>query len=118
MVRTNNNDNTLARQTPSIFRTWTEAEGCLISEGCIVEGRVQGVCYRMYACEEARRLGLTGWVKNLRGGTVELTAEGPADSLADLVARCRTGPSHARVTDLTEEYSHATGEFDSFTIAY
>ena len=41
-VRTNNEDNTLVRQTPPIFRTWTEAEGSLISEGCIVEGRVQG----------------------------------------------------------------------------
>jgi glucose-1-phosphate adenylyltransferase len=40
MVRTNNNDNSLARQTPSIFRTWTEAEGSLFSEGCVVDGKV------------------------------------------------------------------------------
>lgn len=84
----------------------------------IVQGRVQGVCYRMYTCEEARRLGLTGWVRNLRDGTVEVVAEGPADSLGNLAAWCRTGPSYARVTNLTEEYSDATGEFDSFTIAY
>lgn len=40
MPRTNNNDNSLVRRTPPIFRAWTEAEGCLISEGCIVEGQV------------------------------------------------------------------------------
>ena len=39
-LRTNNQDNSLARQTPPIFRTWTEAENSLISEGCVVEGRV------------------------------------------------------------------------------
>jgi glucose-1-phosphate adenylyltransferase len=41
-LRTNNNDNTLMRRTPPIFRSWTEAEGSLISEGCIVEGKVTG----------------------------------------------------------------------------
>ncbi len=40
MIRTNNNDNSLVRQTPPIFRAWTEAEGSLISEGCIIEGKV------------------------------------------------------------------------------
>lgn len=42
MVRTNNEDNTLARRTPPIFRSWTEAEGSMISEGCTVEGKVGG----------------------------------------------------------------------------
>jgi len=41
-VRTNNEDNSLVRQTPPIFRSWTEADNSMISEGCIVEGRVQG----------------------------------------------------------------------------
>ncbi len=42
MVRTNNSDNTLNRRTPPIFRSWTEAEGSMISEGCIVDGQVTG----------------------------------------------------------------------------
>ncbi len=42
MVRTNNIDNTLNRRTPPIFRSWTEAEGSMVSEGCIVEGKVSG----------------------------------------------------------------------------
>ena len=84
----------------------------------IVEGRVQGVCFRMYTCEEGRRLGLTGWVRNLPDGTVKVVAEGPPETLGELVAWCRHGPSYARVTGLTEDWSAATGEFDSFTIAY
>jgi len=84
----------------------------------IVDGRVQGVCFRMYARQEAGRLGLTGWVKNLRNGTVEVVAEGQEKDLARLVAWCRTGPSYATVTGLTEKYLDATGEFDSFRIAY
>jgi glucose-1-phosphate adenylyltransferase len=42
LVRTNNNDNGLVRQVPAIFRTWTEAEDCFISEGCIIDGTVRG----------------------------------------------------------------------------
>lgn len=84
----------------------------------VVKGRVQGVCYRMYTCEEARRLGLAGLVRNLRDGSVEVIAEGEAGALHELVDWCRRGPSYAMVTKMTDEYSDATGEFDSFTIAY
>ena len=82
----------------------------------IAEGRVQGVCYRMYACDEATRLGLTGWVRNVMDGTVEVVAEGEEDALRALLAWCRAGPSYAHVTGVKEEYLDATGEFDSFQI--
>lgn len=84
----------------------------------VVSGRVQGVCYRMYACDEAERLGLTGWVKNLSDGTVEIVVEGEESDVKQFLQWCRRGPPHARVTGVKEEYSPATGEFGSFSITY
>jgi acylphosphatase len=63
----------------------------------ILEGRVQGVGYRWWTEREAARLGLEGWVRNRRDGTVELMAIGPPEALERLVARCATGPAGARV---------------------
>ncbi|RJF88365.1 acylphosphatase [Oleomonas cavernae] len=63
----------------------------------IIHGRVQGVGYRAWAVGEARRLGLAGWVRNRRDGTVELLASGPAEAVATLVERCRHGPAFADV---------------------
>lgn len=80
----------------------------------IVEGRVQGVCYRMYACEEAQRLGITGWVRNKSDGTVEIIAEGEEKALGDFLVWCRRGPSYARVTGVRHDYSEAKGEFEDF----
>lgn len=61
-----------------------------------IEGRVQGVGYRWWAVGEARRLGLAGWVRNRRDGSVELLAIGEAAD--DLAALCRQGPRGAAVT--------------------
>ncbi|MDD4869515.1 MAG: acylphosphatase [Kiritimatiellae bacterium] len=82
----------------------------------IIQGRVQGVCYRMYACEEAERLGLAGWVRNKADGTVEIVAEGEENDLAAFLCWCRRGPSYAKVTGIIEKYSDVTGEFDEFMI--
>lgn len=64
----------------------------------VVTGRVQGVGFRWSTQEEARRLGLTGWVRNRLEGTVEVEAEGPAEAVAELVGWLRNGPRWARVT--------------------
>ena len=64
-----------------------------------VTGRVQGVCYRASCAEEARRLGVTGWVANEPDGSVSGHFEG--DAADDLVAWCRTGPPAARVEDVS-----------------
>lgn len=63
----------------------------------LVEGRVQGVGFRYSACDEARRLGLCGWVRNLPDGQVELEAEGPEDVLKQFIGWCDHGPRFARV---------------------
>ncbi len=65
-----------------------------------VSGRVQGVFYRATTEAKARELGLTGWVRNLYDGRVELIACGPADQLAVLERWLWDGPAHAQVTDV------------------
>jgi acylphosphatase len=75
----------------------------------IVKGRVQGVSYRWFTVEEAERLGLTGWVRNLPDGSVELEAEGPEPQLEALVTWCRRGPPAARVTDVDVEWIAVIG---------
>lgn len=66
----------------------------------IISGRVQGVSYRASTAHEARRLGLTGWVRNLPDGRVELEAEGMPDAVEALVRWCHEGPPAAKVTDV------------------
>ena len=63
-----------------------------------IRGRVQAVGYRAWAADEARRLGLDGWVRNRADGTVEAVAAGDAAAVERFIAACRSGPSLARVT--------------------
>jgi len=65
-----------------------------------VEGRVQGVGFRWHTRAEARALGVTGWVKNLADGRVEVWLEGQSSSVDALVAWLRRGPSGAYVEDI------------------
>lgn len=84
----------------------------------LIGGRVQGVCFRMLTCDEAARRGITGWVRNRLDRTVEIMAEGEEDALQGFTSWCRVGPPQARVTDVDESLSDATGEFSSFRIRY
>ncbi|HEC12527.1 MAG TPA: acylphosphatase [Acidiferrobacteraceae bacterium] len=65
-----------------------------------VSGRVQGVFFRASTCDQARRLGLTGWVRNLPGGNVELLACGEETALAHLEDWLHQGPPMAKVTQV------------------
>ena len=83
----------------------------------IVSGRVQGVFFRRAAMDEARSLGLSGWVRNLPSGQeVEIVAEGSRRNLQILWAWAQTGPPGARVQDVSEEWSDYRGEFTSFRV--
>lgn len=66
-------------------------------------GRVQGVFYRGATQDNARRLGLDGWVRNCSDGSVELVACGEARTLAELEAWLWKGPSQARVENVVQE---------------
>jgi acylphosphatase len=71
----------------------------------MVSGKVQGVFFRANTAELARRLEISGWVRNLDNGMVEVVAEGEKDSIEKLVAFLRKGPAGARVDGLKiEEY--------------
>ncbi len=62
-----------------------------------VHGQVQGVWFRDWTVERALALGLDGWVRNRRDGTVEIVARGPAEAIEALVAACHEGPPAASV---------------------
>lgn len=69
----------------------------------VVHGKVQGVGFRDATVARARELGLRGWVRNGEDATVQVHAEGHARALEELTAFLRTGPSAARVTEVTIE---------------
>ncbi len=70
----------------------------------IISGKVQGVWFRQSCADEANRLGLAGWARNLAGGGVEAVFEGDEKMLALMVEWCHQGPRLARVdgVDITE----------------
>ena len=67
-----------------------------------VRGRVQGVGFRWYVRERARRLGVAGWVRNLEDGDVELAAAGTEQGVANLVSAVREGPPGSHVEEVME----------------
>jgi acylphosphatase len=80
-----------------------------------VQGRVQGVGYRIWSQRTAVELGLSGWVRNLRDGSVEAVFEGPAENVAKMVARCATGPRGASVSRV-EDLGGDGGPFSGFEV--
>jgi acylphosphatase len=82
----------------------------------IVTGRVQGVFFRDHTRHWAGSLGLTGWVRNLRDGRVELMAEGERDRIDELISRLQQGPPLALVEDLEVAWEEFSDEFSDFRI--
>jgi acylphosphatase len=81
-----------------------------------VSGQVQGVGFRDFTQGEARKRGLTGWVKNLEDGRVEAVIEGPADKVAELLEQLKHGPPRAQVKDVQVTDEKPTGEFKVFEV--
>ena len=65
-----------------------------------IDGQVQGVAFRDWMKRTCRELGLTGWVRNRRDGSVEATVSGEPELVADMLELCRRGPPAARVSDV------------------
>ncbi len=81
-----------------------------------ITGLVQGVFFRVHTRDEARRLGLAGWVRNLPDGSVEAVAEGPRAALEQLAAWCHRGPPGAAVEQVEQSWAEPTGEHGGFSI--
>ena len=73
----------------------------------IIEGRVQGVGFRYWVAREAERLGVDGWVRNRREGTVEALISGDSETIRQMISRCHQGPPVSHVTRLTETDAEA-----------
>ena len=84
----------------------------------LVSGLVQGVLFRKNVTDLARMLGITGWVRNIQDGRVEVIVEGEKVSIEELVRFCHVGPPGARVKNVNVEWSVCTGEFRGFRIVH
>ena len=84
----------------------------------LVSGKVQRVGFRLFTLRRAVRLKLTGWVKNLRDGRVEVLVEGPAEKVEELLAAIRQGPPQARVDELKVAEEPFRGEFTTFEVRF
>jgi acylphosphatase len=82
-----------------------------------VNGRVQGVFFRAWTREQARDLGITGWVRNCIDGSVAAHVQGEAEAVDRLIALMRNGPSGARVDDLNVDEAEPE-ELSSFEVRH
>ncbi len=81
----------------------------------VLSGRVQGVGFRAWIERTARTLGLSGWVRNLRDGSVEALFAGAPEVVDDMISRCRRGPDHARV-EVLERHEESEAPLPGFQI--
>ncbi|SFM73273.1 acylphosphatase [Thermodesulforhabdus norvegica] len=83
-----------------------------------ISGRVQGVFFRDYMRDTARKVGATGWVRNLPDGRVEAVVEGEADAVNAVVNWCYRGSPASRVDNVEISEDIYSGEFSDFQIRY
>lgn len=81
-----------------------------------IDGHVQGVGFRWFTQETASSMGLTGYVRNLSDGRVEVCAEGPEKVLLQFLCRIQEGPGYGRVSEVLETWGVASGQYRSFRI--
>lgn len=83
-----------------------------------IEGIVQGVNFRWYAKERAIELGITGWVKNNKDGSVKVCAQAEEARLNQFIEWCSNGPGSAKVTKITKTYQTPDLDLEGFKTAY
>lgn len=92
-----------------------QPESCLQMRA-VISGQVQGVGFRLWAQRRARALGLTGYVRNLDDGSVEVVGEGPQAALEQYLMALRRGPESAEVRAIRARWASCVGESDRFEI--
>lgn len=88
----------------------------MIRAHVFIEGRVQGIFYRVWTQQQAKSLGLSGWARNLADGRVEAIFEGPKARVEEMVKKCHKGPGSAGVENVNVNWEKVTGKFDGFEI--
>ncbi|MBI2215450.1 MAG: acylphosphatase [Acidobacteria bacterium] len=83
-----------------------------------IHGKVQGVGYRFYATRIARRLGLKGWIQNLRDGSVEAMVEGEAPKIDEWITEIKEGPRYAEVVRIDQERRDNAGPLADFDVKF
>ena len=83
-----------------------------------LKGKVQGVGFRYFTRQTAQEHNVTGWVRNLHDGRVEVMAEGEHENLNQLLVRLRKGPISADVNDIDYEFTAAQGGFNTFRVRH
>lgn len=84
----------------------------------LISGKVQGVYFRAYTKEEADRLGVKGWVRNLPDGRVEALFEGEESLVEEMIKWCHKGSPYSVVTNVEVIEEPYRGEFHDFKIRY
>jgi acylphosphatase len=83
-----------------------------------IQGKVQGVYFRQNTMIVSTRYGVTGWVRNLKDGRVEVILEGCEMDVGKVIEWCRVGPAKATVNHIVIEYQSYIGEFQEFKVIY
>jgi acylphosphatase len=84
----------------------------------IVEGRVQGVCFRDYTRKQAEQLHIRGWVQNMPNGSVEAVISGQEEDLHTMITWFSTGSPFSRVTSVVATETAPTETFVNFAIRF
>jgi acylphosphatase len=84
----------------------------------IISGKVQGVFFRAETQRAAEAVGISGWVRNRRDGTVEAVMEGEPDKIRKMLNWCRKGAPLSRVDKVAEDWESYVGEYEGFSITY
>ena len=90
----------------------------LVRARILVSGRVQGVSFRQYTIDEARGLGVRGWVRNLPDGRVEAEAEGERVAVEALLRACQRGPPAAEVGEVDVAWATHRGDLGPFAVRW
>lgn len=83
-----------------------------------IHGKVQGVGYRFFATRVARRLGLKGWIRNNRDGSVEAQVEGEKQTIDEWLEELKEGPRYAEVVKVEQESKDYTGRLGDFDVKF
>lgn len=90
----------------------------MVEVQCVVSGKVQNVAYRAYVQDAATKLRVTGFVRNLPDGTVEVVAQAHADVLKEFIEYLWEGSVHSKVEGVAAEWRSVKEEYTDFGIRY